>query len=381
MTPEQSDFSEFLTDRDRILMAAWMLPNEGELTESQRLQALNNFVEYCARVGMNYEKVAKQVGKPTTGTIYDLLKQNWNENTDKHIRVLNNWVEQHARSQAVKLKGRLVVDTKVALDIQRVAEMIRTNGTMGVIYGATGIGKTRCAQAVYDTVSGSIFLTITNVTGSAASFRHLLFRAVGGRMIRKPGPMPVYLFDTTVQILKDSNRLIIIDEAHKLRDDAIEYLREVHDHTGCPVLCLATKELYDRIQSNATPDAGQIKSRFDISRPLTQGVGSDGANKGKRLFTVEDIRKLYEITPIRLNKDAANYLVDVANLLGHGSLRRCGMLVANAARRARKRMGVEDGGDVVITADDLAYVESKLSPEPTQTAEAAERRTRAVAAG
>jgi len=377
---ERSDFSEFLTDRDRILMAAWMLPNEGELTESQRLQALNNFVEYCARVGMSYEKVAKQVGKPTTGTIYDLLKQDWNSNSDEHIRILNNWVEQHARSQAVKLKGKLVVDTKVALDIRTYAEMIRTAGTMGVIYGATGIGKTRCGKAVYDTVAGSIFLTITDVTGSAAAFRHHLFKTIGGRMVRKPGPMPVFLFETTVQILKDSNRLIIIDEAHKLRDDAIEYLREFHDHTGCPVLCLATKDLYDRIQRTATPDAGQIKSRFDISLCLTQGVGDQPDGKKKRLFSVEDIRKLYEITPIRLSKDAVHYLVDVANLIGFGSLRRCGMLVVNAARRARKRLGVEDG-DVTITADDLAYVEGRFSPEPTQRQEAAERRTRAVAAG
>jgi len=361
-------------------MAAWMLPNEGELTESQRLQALNNFVEYCARVGMSYEKVAKQVGKPTTGTIYDLLKQDWNSNSDEHIRILNNWVEQHARSQAVKLKGKLVVDTKVALDIRTYAEMIRTAGTMGVIYGATGIGKTRCGKAVYDTVAGSIFLTITDVTGSAAAFRHHLFKTIGGRMVRKPGPMPVFLFETTVQILKDSNRLIIIDEAHKLRDDAIEYLREFHDHTGCPVLCLATKDLYDRIQRTATPDAGQIKSRFDISLCLTQGVGDQPDGKKKRLFSVEDIRKLYEITPIRLSKDAVHYLVDVANLIGFGSLRRCGMLVVNAARRARKRLGVEDG-DVTITADDLAYVEGRFSPEPTQRQEAAERRTRAVAAG
>lgn len=361
-------------------MAAWMLPNEGELSESQRLQALNNFVEYCARVGMSYEKVAKQVGKPTTGTIYDLLKQNWNSNSDEHIRILNNWIEQHARSQAVKLKGKLVVDTKVALDIRRAAEMIRTNGTMGVLYGATGIGKTRCAQAVYDTVAGSIFLTIANVTGSAASFRHLLFKTIGGRMVRKPGPMPVFLYETTVQILKDSNRLIIIDEAHKLRDDAIEYLREVHDATHCPVVCLATKELYDRIQRNATPDAGQIKSRFDISYPLTQGVGTQPDGKKRRLFTVDDIRKLYEITPIRLSKDAVNYLVDVANVIGFGSLRRCGMLVVNAARRARKRLGLEEG-EITITADDLAYVEEKFSPEPGQTQEVAERRSRAVAAG
>lgn len=379
---ERSEFSEFLTDRDQILMAAWTLPNEGPLTIDQRVEALNNFVEYCRRVDIRPDKVGRMVGEPSGGTIYALIKHEWNQHSDKHVRILNNWVEQHARKAAVKLKGKLV-DTKVAQEIRTVAQLVRENGTMGLVYGPTGIGKSRCAEALCDTVAGSVLITIADGYETRSGFRRALLNKIGGRgttLHSQVNKRSMIVFEQIVERLKDSGRLILIDEAHKLRTAAIELLREVHDQTKCPMLCFATKELYDRIQSNADPDKGQIKSRFDFMWHLTQGVDSTRGDR-KRLFTVEDIRKLYELTPIRLSKDAANYLADVANLLGHGSLRRCAILLVNAARRARKRQNISEGDDVTVSADDLAFVESRFSPDPQQQQDATERRTRAVAAG
>lgn len=379
---EHGDFAEFLTDRDRILMAAWMLPNEGPLTEIQRKEALANFVEYCERVNLLPHQVGRMVGTPSGGTIHALVQGKWNSESDRHVRILNQWVEQHARKESVKLKGKLV-NTKVAKDIQAVAELVRQNGTMGMLWGPTGIGKSRCAEALFATIAGSLLITIADDCRSASGLRRVLLNKTGGRGASLPAQLAkrsMAVFEHIVDRLKDSGRLIIIDESHKMRDGAIELLREIHDATKCPVLCLGTKEFFDRIERNADPDGGQIYSRFDFRWSLTQGAGND-SSRGKRLFTVQDIRDLYEITPIRLSKDAVNYLQDVANQLGFGSLRRCGILLINAARRARKRQQVEDGADVTVTSDDLAFVEGRFCPDPMQQEEAKQRRARAVAAG
>jgi hypothetical protein len=155
--------------------------------------------------------------------------------------------------------------------------------------------------------------------------------------------------------------MLIIDEAHKLSDDSLEVLREIHDATGCPVFCLATKELSDRVERSADPDAGQLYSRFNVRYPLTLGFDVKGG--GKPLHTVEQIRQLYEQKPIKLSTDAVHYLLEVSNNLGFGSLRRCKMLMMNAVRQARKRAGAAAGDTVTVTAGDIAHMDKKLCPQ------------------
>ena len=106
---DHGDFSELLTDRDRILMAAWTLPNDGPLTDTQRRQALANFADCCKRWEVTYAQVGRQVNKPRATTIGDLLKGIYREDSDTHIRTLNNWVEWGQfprRASAARLKPR-----------------------------------------------------------------------------------------------------------------------------------------------------------------------------------------------------------------------------------------------------------------------------------
>ena len=181
-----------------------------------------------------------------------------------------------------------------------------------------------------------------------------------------------------IDTLRDTQRLIILDEAQKLNGDALELLRDIHDCAGVPILLIATKDLLERIMRTCGPDHGQQYSRFDIVQHLSQG--RDVYSGGKALFTVDEIKALYEHVPIRLAKDAARYLQDVANQLGYGSLRRCKILLRNAARRARNRLGLGDEDKVTVTALDLEWVEARLRQEASVQDMVNERRKRAAAA-
>lgn len=382
MTTDNRDLNEFLTDRDRILMAAWTLPNSGPLSDAQRSQAMGNFDAYCKRHRITYAEVARQVDKPRATTIRDLVKGTYRENADSHIRTLNMWIEQHARQRAVKIEGTFV-QTKTARDILTVARLVRENQTMGLVFGPTGIGKTRCALALHETFIGSVLITVIwgmhHPKGLTAGIAEQIgVRHTSGTQNREYEHLTQ--LERVIKRLKDSNRLLIVDEAHKLKDPAVELLREIHDATGCPILLLATKELHDRIQRSADPDRGQIYSRFDIIRPLTEGHDVHAGGTNKPLFTIEDIKRLYDQVPIRLSRDAATYLQQVANQLGFGSLRRCRILLTNAARRARKRQGKVGEETVSVTADDLEHAETRLRQGAVEH-EIVEHRKRVAAAG
>lgn len=358
---ESHDLSEFLKDRDRILMAAWTLPNEGPLTDAQRAQAMANFAEYLSTRGITFADVGHEIGKPQATTIRDLVKGIYRKESDEHIRVLNNWIEQHARQAAVKIKGKFV-ETSVARSIQYVAKTARDQGVMAVVVGPTGLGKTRCAQALVDTISGAILLTIMRrrqtADGLLSHLADQLKVYTGDKLAESMRGLPRH--ERVLHRLKDSNRLIIVDEAHKLHPGGLEFLRELHDATGVPMLLLATKDLQQRIERDADPDHGQLYSRIPMVYPLVPEAKKtpDGRRFApKPLFTVEDIKRLYHSTPIRLSDDATRYLCEIANELGHGSLRKCGNLVALGARRARKRLSVHEDDVVTVTSDDIQTAE------------------------
>lgn len=357
--------------KDQVLMAAWTLPNEGPLTDVQRRQAMSNFDDYLKRRKINYADVARQVGKPRGSLIRELVKGRYRdgersvvgfrENADEHIRRLNNWVEQHARQQAVKLDGKFVTTTTVAMNIFRVGQMVLENQTIGMAVGPTGIGKTRCARELARRTSGAIFMTVIFGCYNPRGLIRLLADAL---TLNKPlgqGLAHLTKLDRVINCLRGTNRLLVLDEAHNLNDEALEVLRQIQDQTECPILLLATKDLRDRVRMNAQPDAGQLHSRFDIMVDVTERKPGE-KSENRKLHTADQIRALYEHAPIRLAKDAVGYLLDVANLLGWGSLRRCRVLVMNAARRARKRNGLNEEDDVTITADDLAHAEEYLRP-------------------
>ena len=374
---QPNDITDILTDQERILRAAWMLPNDGLLSDGQRRQAMENFRQYISRDGITVEQVARQLGKPRQTTIIDLMKGVYRSSADGHIRTLNNWVEQHARQRAASLTDRFV-STKVARDMLTVARLVRENQTMGLVLGPTGIGKSRCAEALHEKYVGSIYIRIITGYHHPKGLTHAIAVQLGLRSAHRgrPGAYHQMQIEKVIETLRGSSRLLIIDEAHSLNDGALEVLRDLHDTTGVPVLLLATKDLHDRILKDADPDHGQRYSRFDVVHHLCQGY--DIFSDGKPLYSLQDIKELYNEPPVKLSPDAARYLQSVANMLGYGSLRRCKMLLRNAVRRARKRQGLTDGEKITITADDLEWVETRLRQESSERDIARDRRTRSA---
>jgi DNA transposition AAA+ family ATPase len=375
---EQGDITDILTDKDRILRVAWALPNDGPLTDEQRGQAMENFRGYCKRHGITLDAVARQLGSPGRTTIQDLIDGTYRKNADAHVRKINLWLEQHAKQRVAEL-GENFVTTRVAKAMLACAKLIRENGTMGMALGPCGIGKSRCAQAIHETYVGSIYVRVINgyhhprgLTGVLADRLSVDKTSTFNRAgIRSQ-------LERVIDRLSDTNRLLVIDEAHKLNAGALEVLRDIHDSAGVPIMLIGTAALHDRIMEAVGPDAGQLYSRFDIVHHLTQG--KDVYEGGKPLFTVAEIKELYDVVPIRLAADAARYLQGLANQLGYGSLRRCKILLRNAARRARKRQGLGDEDRVTVTADDLEWVEARLRQEASEQDLASDRRRRAVGA-
>src|SRR5690606_28771549 len=118
---------------------------------------------------------------------------------------------------------------------------------------------------------------------------------------------------------------------HKLQVASLDIVRGVWDETRVPMLMAGTPSFYKtlttrRIGIAASELMDQLYSRVAIYRDLTM-LESPETGEPTRLFSVEDIKKVFARGTVRVLRDGLDYLCRIANAVGGGGLRTCADLV------------------------------------------------------
>ena len=143
--------------------------------------------------------------------------------------------------------------------------------------------------------------------------------------------------------------LLIIDEVHRLasrrKDEALHVLRDLHDGAGIPMLLLGMPAIKQYILAGRSQGEAldQLASRITLFLDLEEEATSDDG--GRKLATVEDIRKMLAGRRIRLTPDGERYLAMLANEAGAGAFRAVAALLDLAERFAAG--GTPIGADVL----------------------------------
>lgn len=367
------DVESILEQDGRKLLAAKILPSEGGLSDEERAEVREAVKTYCTKHRITMASLARQVGGITRSLVAKVLNDSYLSSPDEFLRAFNNWMEVDARRREGLQDGGFI-QTVVAKRIMGCASHASQMLTMVIAHGPTGIGKSMVAKVVAERFPGSVYIRLSTGTTGYYALRKVLGCRL--RIDRRGNTAAGRSLDERIfDEIRGSGRLIVIDEGHRISDAALEFLRDVHDETGVPILFLCTKDLVDRIRRDSDGDHGQMYSRFGYVCDLVHGY--DKVPGGSHpLFSVADIRNLFAIGQVRLLPDATAFLQDLASMLGHGSLRRCKWVMrwAVAIERAYRGLGPRDVVEVSAALlrkaelepmrDDamLADIESRLIP-------------------
>lgn len=176
---------------------------------------------------------------------------------------------------------------------------------MGVAVGPAGIGKTQTCNAYKRKNRGTVFMTADIATRSVGAVLHLMAKKAGGTARARTNSQ---LLHHIIDKLKNSRRLILIDEAHFLTWEAFEVVRKIHDCAGVGVAYVGMERLYDQMRGgdNRAMLYEQIYSRIAIKRDdLT--------------VTKADVKLIATAVAPGLDKASVNFLYDRAK--GRGKLR------------------------------------------------------------
>jgi hypothetical protein len=212
-----------------------------------------------------------------------------------------------------------------------------TTCTMAVITSDAGRGKTMTMQAAKSIYPGSVYVRVLHTTRRPSGLARSLVKALGLRA----GARDLHSAQTCIiDYLTGTGRALLVDEAHRLVLDSLEFLRDIHDTTGCPVVMTGTVKLLDAV-TDSTFDMGQFTSRIGIRYNLAEDLGLN-TDDPRPVYSADDIRKLYETDQLRLTPDARAMLARLAGLPGLGGLRLAGRVVEVARTYAAASGGAID---------------------------------------
>lgn len=328
-----------------------MLRDEQELTDELRTLIIEKLKQYLHRQEKSQEWAAKSMDM-APATLSQIINGNYSGDDEGRVRKIDKWLELRVmKEQARKPAG--FVKTNVAQQIYGVVKLVQKKGGIGLVHGPSGCGKTLTLRAIHAETTGSIFISVSTAGHSKLSVLQKIATAA------RIGDMKVSaakLENQLISALQDTDRLIIIDEVHKLagrrNDEALHALRDLHDATHCPMVWGGMTKIATYItdgNNEGHDPLEQIYRRIRIWLNLTEACNR--ANGGPGLFTVDDIRKVFAAQKIRLTDDGVGYLHEIANEPRMGSLGACDYLVSNVADMA---------GDRPISAQMLRDVRSQM---------------------
>jgi hypothetical protein len=240
------------------------------------------------------------------------------------VRALERVFEQRA-AEETSVGG--YVTTRFTEAVYSVCQYAIKRRRIGVIVAAAGAGKSMVLQAVQEDTPGSILITVRQRRATPKSFLQIWARELGLQEFGRAEDIQ----DRIMGCLTATDRLVLIDEAHKLTVATLDVIREIWDQVHCPIVMAGTPSFYQTLTSRragvaATELMDQLYSRMGIYRNLVT-LQNPQTGDPEPLFTAEDIRKVFARGHVRLTKDGVDFLCKLANHPGAGCLRICADLV------------------------------------------------------
>jgi len=185
-------------------------------------------------------------------------------------------------------------ETSVSRTVFNAVSYAHLRGTVAVVYGDAGVGKTYAVREYIRQHSLALAVTASPTYASITGINELLAEQLGvrERVARR-------ITREIIGKLKNSGRVVIVDEAQHLTARTLDHLRCVSDESGVGIAFIGNEEVYKRLYGSGRAEFAQLFSRIGMRKQVL-------ANR----LTEEDINSVFGA--YGLEKGAIDILAAVA---------------------------------------------------------------------
>ncbi len=272
--------------------------------------------EFKAKSGMNQTMLARGIGvSPASISMY--LNDTYAEKGGNYETIepkIEAFLEvQESKAQREELVLGFV-STKTTRRISEVMRDAHEAGDTVVIYGQAGLGKTQAVKNYCEKNPAAILIEANPSFTALVLMRKLAAAA----KVSTVGSLND-LFESVSDRLRDSGRLIVVDEAENLPLRALEIIRRLHDDTGCGLVLSGMPRLVANLRGKHG-ELVQLYSRVSVALNLGDSMPD------------EELEQIARAAMPEADDETIAELVKHSN----GNTRRMSKLMRGAVRTANK---------------------------------------------
>ncbi len=228
--------------------------------ESVRVRLL----DYIRETGKSQSEIAKAIGF-SSATMTGFIRNNYQGDMVEVANRIQDYLMRETQ-RAISPKSPEWAPTSFAKHALTVLSFAHVNRDMGMIHGDAGVGKTMTIEHYAAEHRNVIVVTAGVDLCSPKAVMEELLNQLG----KDYGGSFSSMSRQVIQLLKGSDKLIVIDEANHLNFRAREAIRKIHDQTGVGIVYCGSHDLYAQLHGKRDIIYAQLLSRIGVRRGLNR---------------------------------------------------------------------------------------------------------------
>lgn len=272
------------------------------------------------------EGLAKQIGTSQT-YLFRYIKDDFRGDLQKFEARIDAFLSGD-QVERVSVSTEIINEAFIVSGMKSFLRHVREHGFIGIGHGPAGRGKTYAARLyAAQHCTSTIYLHVSVWSGG----RHNLVRNISRAMQITRAPKGLAMDDYLVNRLRGSDRLLVIDNAHRLTESARRWLADFWEETNMAIALIGNPEIEQQWSRN-----DQHGSRVGLHRDVTLELVRKQACTARA--TAQHLIRLHLPAALALSEVVS----DAAEVLQQFGACRAVVMRANLARRILSGGRVDD---------------------------------------
>ena len=221
--------------------------------------------------GFTQAQIAKECGF-SGGALSSYFKGTYKGDNDKLETALQSWLDGQTKKTATFVSAPDFVDTPTASKIFADFDFVKMFGKMGVVYGASGVGKTQAARQ-YTKANNNVWMITARP--SICTINEVLYEMALELGI-SDAPKRAGKLSRMLKIkLAGTRGLMIIDEADHLPLKVLEELRILQEDSEVGFMLIGNDKVYTQMQ-------GGFNQRHEFARLWSRNAKRQSVQKNSK---------------------------------------------------------------------------------------------------
>ncbi|MBR1430173.1 AAA family ATPase [Ruminococcus sp.] len=255
-------------------------------------EAREKLKEFKQQTGKTQAQIAKELNVSET-VVSGFLTGKYKGDMEHTAAIVLSYIESGTARRIAAKAPEYYPELKNSMKVEFAARYAHSNNSISLVYGAAGSGKTTALKHYTAENPGVIYIAANAATRTGRAVLYTLLEEMG----MKPTGTEFQLMRSLVDKLKDTNRLVIIDEADHLSFRCLQEIRNLNDEAGIGLVLSGNDIIKHQMYGRGMMQYDQLRTRVGMEKVVSN------------TYTPDEMRALFPA----LDDKCIQYLMAIAH--------------------------------------------------------------------